>query len=152
MAFSSIPYGDAAIATHSIVEDFVPKQVERVAPGAGVLGAWDATGAATAVGLVPELSADTAGKGRIIVGVLCEEALAAVLKFRLVFKNSAGFVIGLSAEVESSLTELDDGAKPAKRYGTLTIFANDAGASTAEVYITAMPGAASSVTLMLAAL
>ena len=104
------------------------------------------------MGLVADFSVDTTGRGRIIVGCLCEAALAATLKFRLQFKNSVGTVVGLSAEVTSTLTEVDDGGTPAKRYGTLTVFANDVGASSVQMYVTALPSGATSVILNMAAI
>lgn len=152
MALDSMIYGTDFIATHSFSEDAETKHVERVAPGAGVLGAWDDTATITATGLVADFSVDTTGRGRIIVGCLCEAALAATLKFRLQFKNSAGTVVGLSAEVSSALTEIDDGGTPAKRYGTLTVFANDVGASSVQMYVTALPETATSVVLNMAAI
>lgn len=152
MALDSMIYGTGFIATHSFSESGQTKNVERVAPGAGVLGTWDDTATITATGLVANFSVDTTGRGRIIVGCLCEAALATTLKFRLQFKNSAGTVVGLSAEVTSALTEVDDGGTPAKRYGTLTVFANDVGASSVQMYVTALPDAATNVVLNMAAI
>ena len=152
MALGSVEYGADRLATHSFSEGGQTKNVERVAPGSGVLGAWDVTAEVTATGLVADFSVDTTGRGRIIVGCLCEAALATTLKFRLQFKNSAGTVVGLSAEVSSALTEVDDGGTPAKRYGTLTVFANDVGASSVQMYVTALPSAATSVDLNMAAI
>ena len=86
MAFDSLVYGSDKIATHSFTEGAEERHVERVAPGAGILGAWDATANISAVGLVPNFSVDTTGKGRIIVGVQCEAALATTLRFRLQFR------------------------------------------------------------------
>ncbi len=152
MALDKLVFGTENIATHSFTEATEERHVERVAPGAGVLGAWDDTAAITATGLVADFSVDTTGRGRIIVGCLCEAALAATLKFRLQFKNSVGTVVGLSAEVTSALTEVDDGGTPAKRYGTLIVFANDVGASSVQMYVTALPDAATSVDLSMAAI
>lgn len=152
MALSNIEYGADKLATHSFTESSETKHVERVAPGAGVLGAWDDSATITATGLVADFSVDTTGRGRIIVGCLCAAALATTLKFRLQFKNSAGTVVGLSAEVTSVLTEVTDWGSPAKRYGTLTVFANDVGASSVQVYVTVLPAAATSVDLNMAAI
>ena len=99
-----------------------------------------------------DFSVDTTGRGRIIVGCLCEAALATTLKFRLQFKNSVGTVVGLSAEVTSALTEVNDGGTPSKRYGTLVVFANDVGASSVQMYVTALPSGATSVILNMAAI
>ena len=152
MALNKIDYGLDKIATHSFTEATETRHVERVAPGAGVLGAWDDSAEVTATGLVSGLSVDCTGRGRIIVGCLCEAALATTLKFRAVFKNSAGTVVGVSAEVSSALSELQDGGSPNKRYGTLTVFSNDAGASSAEVYVTALPAGATTVTVNMSAI
>ena len=115
MALDKLVFGSDNIATHSFTESAEERHVERVAPGAGVLGTWDDTATITAVGLVADFSVDTTGRGRIIVGCLCEGTLATTLKFKLQFKNSAGTVVGLSAEVSSALTEVTDGGSPAKR-------------------------------------
>ena len=151
MALDKLIFGTENIATHSFTEAAEERHVERVALGAGVLGAWDDTATITATGLVADFSVNTTGRGRIIVGCLCEADLAATLKFRLQFKNSVGTVVGLSAEVTSTLTEVDDGGTPAKRYGTLTVFANDVGASSVQMYVTALPSGATSVDLNMAA-
>ena len=152
MALDKLVFGSDNIATHSFTEATEERHVERVAPGAGVLGAWDDTATISATGLVADFSVDTTGRGRIIVGCLCESALATTLKLRLQFKNSVGTVVGLSAEVTSALTEVTDGGSPAKRYGTLTVFANDVGASSVQMYVTAIPAAATSVILNMAAI
>lgn len=152
MAFDSLVYGSDKIATHSFTESAEERHIERVAPGAGILGSWDDTADISATGLVADFSVDTTGKGRIIVGCLCEAALATTLKFRLQFKNSAGTIVGLSAEVTSSLTEVLDGGTPSRRYGTLIVFANDVGASSVQMYVTAIPAAATSVILNMAAI
>ena len=152
MALGSIEYGADRLATHSFSEGGQTKNVERVAPGSGVLGAWDVTASPTATGLVSSFSLDTVGKGRVVVGCLCKAALATTFKFRLVFRNSANQVVGTTAEVTSTLTEIDDGGSPAKRYGTVTVFANDLGASSAQMYITALPASATSIDVRMAAI
>ena len=152
MALGSIEYGADRLATHSFSEGGQTKNVERVAPGSGVLGAWDVTASPTATGLVSSFSLDTVGKGRIVVGCLCNAALATTFKFRLVFRNSVNQIVGTTAEVTSTLTEIDDGGSPAKRYGTVTVFANDLGASSAQMYITALPAAATSIDVKMAAI
>lgn len=152
MALDKLVFGSDNIATHSFTEATEERHVERVAPGAGVLGAWDDTATITATGLVADFSVDTTGRGRIIVGCLCEGTLATTLKFKLQFKNSAGTVVGLSAEVSSALTEVTDGGSPAKRHGTLTVFANDVAASSVQMYVTALPVGATSVDLNMAAI
>ena len=152
MALGSIEYGADRLATHSFSEGGQTKNVERVAPGSGVMADWAVTASPTAVGLVGSFSLDTVGKGRIIVGCLCNAALAATFKFRLVFRNSANQVVGTTAEVTSTLTEVDDGGSPAKRYGTVTVFDNDLGASSAQMYITALPAAATAIDVRMAAI
>ena len=152
MALDSMVYGTGFIATHSFSESGQTKNVERVAPGAGVLGTWDVTASPTATGLVGSFSLDTVGKGRIIVGCLCNAALATTLKFRLVFSNSSSQVVGTTAEVTATLTETTDGGSPAKRYGTVTVFANDIGASSVQIYVTALPSGSTGLRLMMAAI
>lgn len=152
MATDALDYGSDKIATHTFTEDTVEKHVERITAGAGVLGAWDDTATITTTGLVADFTVPTTGKGRIIVGCLCEGTLATTLKFKLQFKNSAGTVVGLSAEVFSALTEVTDGGSPAKRYGSITVFANDVGASSVQMYATALPVGATSVDVKMAAI
>ena len=152
MALGSITYGSDKIATHSFSERSETRHVERVAPGSGVLGAWDVTASPTATGLVGSFTLDTTGKGRIIVGCLCAAALATTFKFRLVFSNSSSQVVGTTAEVTATLTETTDGGSPAKRYGTVTVFANDLGASSAQMYITALPQSATTIDVKMAAI
>ena len=152
MALDSMVYGTGFIATHSFSESGQTKNVERVAPGAGILGTWDDTATITATGLVADFSVGTTGRGRIIVGCLCEAALATTLKFRLVFSNSLSQVVGTTAEVTAALTETTDGGSPAKRYGTVTVFANDLGASSAQMYITELPASATSIDVKMAAI
>lgn len=152
MALDKLAFGAEYIATHSFIEDSEEKHVERVAPGAGVLDVWSVTASPTATGLVGSFTLDTIGKGRIIVGCLCNAALATTFKFRLVFRNSANQVVGTTAEVTSTLTEIDDGGSPAKRYGTVAVFANDLGASSAQMYITALPAAATAIDVRMAAI
>ena len=152
MALGSVEYGADRLATHSFSEGGQTKNVERVAPGAGVLGTWDDTATITATGLVADFSVDTTGRGRIVVGCLCNAGLATTLKFRLVFSNSSSQVVGTTAEVTATLTETTDGGSPAKRYGTVTVFANDLGASSAQMYITALPALATSVDVKMAAI
>ena len=152
MALDSMIYGTGFIATHSFSEGGQTKNVERVAPGSGVLGAWGVTASPTATGLVSSFSLDTVGKGRIVVGCLCNAALATTLKFRLVFRNSANQVVGTTTEVTSTLTETTGGGSPAKRYGTITVFSNDIGASSVQMYVTTLPSGATAVDLMMAAI
>ena len=152
MTLGSIEYGADRLATHSFSEGGQTKNIERVAPGSGILADWAATASPTATGLVSSFSLDTVGKGRIVVGCLCNAALATTFKFRLVFRNSANQVVGATAEVTSTLTEIDDGGSPAKRYGTVTVFANDLGASSAQMYITALPAAATAIDVRMAAI
>lgn len=152
MALDSMIYGTDYIATHSFSEGAETKHVERVAPAAGVLGTWDVTASPTATGLVGSFTLDTTGKGRIVVGCLCDAALATTFKFRLVFSNSSSQVVGTTAEVTATLTETTDGGSPAKRYGTVTVFANDLGASSAQMYITALPASATAIDVRMAAI
>lgn len=151
MTLDSLNYELDKIATHSFTEDAETRHVERVSPGAGVLGAWDDTATITSVGLVADFSVIATGRGRIIIGCLCEGSLDTTLKFRLVFKNSSSAITGLSASVTSTLTALTDGGTPEKRYGTNIVFSNDIGATTVEMYVEELPAGATSVDIMMAA-
>ena len=61
-------------------------------------------------------------------------------------------VVGVSAEVSSVLSEVDDGGTPAKKYGTLTVFSNDAGAASVQMYVTVLPSGTTSVDVSMAAI
>lgn len=152
MALSSVEYGADRLATHSFTESEQTKHIERVAPGSGVLGAWEVTASPTVTGLVGSFTLTTTGKGRIVVGCLCNAALATAFKFRLVFKNSETQIVGTTAEVTAVLTEVTDGGSPAKRYGTVIVFANDLGATSAQMYITALPAEATAIDVKMAAI
>lgn len=123
------------IASHSFTEGGVTKHMERIAPGAGVMDTFDDTATVMAVGLVSGLSVDCTGKGRIVFAVKAATANGDFCTFRLVFKNGNGDVIGTSVLTQSSFTELTSGGSPDYRYGTVSAFANDCGATSAEVYI-----------------
>ena len=152
MALDSIVYGVDNIATHSFSEESETRHVERVAPAAGVLGAWDNAAEVTATGPVDDFSVNTSGRGRIVVGCLAMGSQNTTCKFRLMFKNSAGTVFGVSAEATSTLTEVTNGGSPSMRYGTITVFSNDIGASSVQMYVTTLPSGATAVDLMMAAI
>ena len=149
MAADSITYGSDNIATHSFTEDAETRHVERVAPAAGVLGAWDDTATVTATGLVSGFSVSSVGKGRIIIGATCNTTALYFYTFRLVFKNSAGSVVGVSASVSPKFGAHNDGTN---EYAEIAVFANDCGASTVEMYVEALPSGATTMTINMAAI
>jgi len=152
MALDGLGYtpGEGAnVAVHSITEDEETRVIERIAPGAGQMGAWEDTATATEAGLVSGLSVSTIGKGRIIVGAICNTTPELFYKFRMVFKNSSGTVMGVSASVSPKFGILTDGTS---EYAELAVFANDCGASSAEIYLEALPVGAATMDIMLAAL
>lgn len=141
------------VATHKISEGGVDRHIERIAPGAGQLGAWDDSAiGVTAAGLVSGLSVTATGKGRIVIGALCETSADYTYSFFLVFKNSTGAVVGTSATVIATFKPIDNGGSPAKKYATLQVFANDCGATTVELYLVSLPSGATSIDLYMAAL
>ena len=152
MALDSMIYGTDYIATHSFSEGTETKHVERVAPAAGVLGTWGDDGFATATGIVPNLTIDTIGKGRIVVGCIAVGTSNKYFKFRLMFKNSEGVIVGVSAEVESYITTILKEFTTNNYYGTITVFSNDVGASSVQVYATALPESAMGTYVYLAAI
>ena len=158
MALNSMIYGTDFIATHSFEEDTKTKHVERVAPGAGVLGDLSDTAVVTAVGQVSGLLASTKGLGRIVVECRCQGTGTGVpsgsLKFRLLFYNASNIIVGTSAEVSSDVTGILDMITNDSNiyYCTLTVFSNDAGASSVGVYVTGLPSASLSTQISLAAL
>lgn len=143
------PGTGANVAVHSVTEDAETRVIERIAPGAGQTGAWEDTATATTTGLVSGFSVSTIGKGRIIVGAICNTTAGLFYTFRLVFKNSAGTVMGVSASVSPKFGALTDGTS---EYAELAVFANDCGASSVELYLEALPVGASTMDIMLAAL
>ena len=152
MALDSMIYGTDYIATHSFSEGAETKHVERVAPAAGVLGTWDDDGFVTAVGMVNNLVVDTTGKGRIVVGCIAVGASDTSFKFRLVFSNSNGDIVGVSAEAESYITTMLKEFTTNNYYGTMTVFANDVGASFVEMYATGLPASAMGTYVYVAAI
>ena len=126
------------IASYIFTEDGVTKHMERIAPGAAVLSAFDDTATVSAVGLVVDFSANCTGKGRIILGVKAVTTPSDYCSFRFVFKDGAGVVIGTSILLQSIFTEISSGGSPDYRYGTATVIGNDCCASTVEVYIVSL--------------
>ena len=142
MAADSIDYGSDKIATFSFTEGAVAKHTERIAAGAGVYpSTHDDTVTAVAVGLA-DISAVTTGKGRIIIGGKADTTLGATFTVRAVYYKSetpsAGEILGVSAAVILSTSDLTDGGTPAKRLSTLAVFANDIGASSVGIYLGAI--------------
>ena len=152
MALDSMIYGTDYIATHSFSEGAETKHVERVAPAAGVLGTWDDDAFITATGMVSNLTVNTTGKGRIVVGCIAVGASDTSFKFRLVFSNSSGDIIGVSAEAESYITTMLKELTSNYYYGTMTVFANDVGASYVNMYATELPASAMGTYVYVAAI
>ena len=152
MALDSMIYGTDYIATHSFSEGAETKHVERVAPAAGVLGTWDDDAFITAVGMVNSLTVNTTGKGRIVVGCIAVGASDTSFKFRLVFSNSNGDIVGVSAEAESYITTMLKEFTTNNYYGTMTVFANDVGASSVKMYATTLPASAMGTYVYVAAI
>ena len=127
------------IASHSFLEGGITKHIERIAPGACVLDAYDDTATISAVGLVADFSSNCTGKGRVILAMKAEAALSDYCLFRLVFKNGAGDVIGPTVLLQSTFAELMSGGSPNYRYGTAIAFANDLAAASVELYVVQLP-------------
>lgn len=124
------------VASHSFTEDGVTKHMERIAPGAGVLASgWSYT-SVTAVGLVSSLSCATVGKGRIIVMAKAVTGNTDYFGFRLVFKDGAGVVMGVSELFQPVFGEHVSGSD---RFATISVSANDYCASSVEVYVVTLP-------------
>lgn len=141
MSTSKMGFSEGAginIASYTFIEDGVTKHMERIAPGAAVLSAFDDTATVSAVGLVADFSAVCAGKGRIILGVKAVTTPSDYCSFRFVFKDEAGVVIGTSILLQSVFTEISSGGSPDYRYGTATVLGNDCCASTVEVYVVSL--------------
>ena len=150
MPVSSIEYGNKKIATHSFVEGSEERHTERITAGAGVLEYdWGSGVEVSSLGLVSGLSLNVAGKGRIVVLSKTAAASASIFAFRLVYYSTASpstsGILGLSALITCSVTELRDNAIPLRRFAPAAIFANDIGASSVGIYVESLPGASSIV-------
>lgn len=153
MALDKIAYGTDNIATHSGTENAAEVHLERIAPGAGILGTWDDSAeGVSALGLVSGFSVTCAMRGRIILGAKCNTTADYFYSGFLVFKNSSGTVVGVSATVSPTFKALDDGGSPAKKYATIQCFGNECGATTVEFYLTAFPSGATAIDLYMAAI
>lgn len=142
MAIGKIGFSEGAgvnIATYSFIEAGRTVHVERIAPSAGVTGSEITSATVIATGLVLGLSLSCPGRGRIVVTTKAEAANTDFCTFRLLFKNSEGTVLGMSVLAQSSFVEHSDGGTPNYRYGTVTVFSNDCGASSVEVYVVQLP-------------
>lgn len=126
------------IAAHSFTEDGETRHVERIAAGAGVAGVLTET-TANAVGLVGSLSIPTVGKGRIIIGGKAVTGAGDYCSFFLVYKNSEGVVIGTSSLIQAIFSLYTSGGSPNYRYTNVTVFSNDVGATTVEIYVAVLP-------------
>lgn len=140
MSNDSIDYGSDKIATHLFLEGGETKHTERISPGAGVLTFdWLDAVEVTANGLISGLSIETEGKGRIVVAAKSAGAAGLTFSFRIVYYSelipSTGCIIGLSANILSALTNLDDGGSPAKRFAPVAVFGNDVGAKSVKVFV-----------------
>lgn len=148
MAQNKMGYNEGVglnIASHSFTEDGMTKHMERIAPGACVLDAYDDTATISTVGLVPGFSSNCMGKGRIIVAFKAETAMSEYCLFRLIFKNGAGEIIGPTVLLQSTFAELTSGGSPNYRYGTAVAFANDLAAASVELYMVQLPSGGSVV-------
>lgn len=134
------------IASHSFTEDGVVKHTERIAAGAGVAGAL-AEVTVTTVGLIPAFSVLTAGKGRIIIGAKAVTGAGDYCSFFLVYKNPEGAVIGTSPLIQAICSLYTDGGEPNYRFMNVTVFSNDVGATSVEIYMAVLPSV-NSVILM----
>lgn len=131
-----------SIATHLVTEDGKQKQIERIAPGAGVINSTLSFSSVSAAGLVPATT-DTQGKGRIVVSAKSVTGNTDAFTFRLVYKSAAEEIIGTSPIVQGFFTELTSGGSPDYRYSTVSVFANDACAAYVQVYVVTMPSSGS---------
>lgn len=153
MALDNITYGTDYIATHSGTENATEVHLERITPGAGILGVWDDSAeGVSATGLVSGFSVSCAMRGRIVLGAKCATSADLFYSGFLVFKNSVGTIVGVSATISPAFKVLDDGGSPAKKYAAIQCFGNECGASTVEFYLTALPSGATAIDLYMAAL
>ena len=111
MTTGSIDYGTHKIATHSFTEDSVTKDVERIAPAAGVMAtcAWGTDSTAVSTTGLSTISVNCAGSGRIVVAT---RGLASVISylntatFRIAFYAADNSLIGYSARIFPEFTEI----------------------------------------------
>lgn len=139
------------IATHKISEDGVEKELERIAPGAGVFDSFNWTSDKfdiTAVGLDTN-SIPTAGKGRIVItprALSANVTALTTLAIRVFFYATDGTLIGPSGIITPEFAEYIEGSTYI--YGTPVVFANDVGAASCKIYLVSFPGSATSVSFI----
>ena len=139
------------IASYTFSEGGQVVDIERIAPGAGVMDGWDASKTVSTTGLVGSFAATSTGRGRIIVGAECETTAGTYFTYRLVFKDASDNVIGLSAEISPVFTTMNNGGSPAKQYAAASVIANDVCASLVEMLVVALPVGAANMTVKMSA-
>ena len=133
--------GGKRVATYRFEEDGNLVDVERIAPGCGVLLAFDAShlNFFASIGALPATQINCKGKARIVVKFRGLSTEAQSISYYLVFKAADDSIIGTSALNYATFTPVLDGTKNIAVAG---VFANDVGASSVYIYVMNGPGTA----------
>ena len=155
MAQGSIAYTEGSgsnVGTHTVTRAGETQEIEVIAPGAGVLATWDWDTEVTTLTSVGDasISVDTQGAGRIVVGMRSSSAaVAESANFMLMFYAADDGLICPSAAVAPVVTAYSDGTY---YYLTVCAFANDVGAASVGLFLSALPASATSVDIIVKAL
>jgi hypothetical protein len=139
--------GVRKLATYRFSEDGVDKDVERIAPGCGVLQTFASALGVNAVGKVAATEIPCAGKARIIVKARSATGAADSMAFVLVYKAFDGSIIGPTLLSYSQFSTVQEDGKA---LATAMAFSNDVCASSVYIHLLTLP-ASSNVDLFIAA-
>ena len=139
--------GVSKIATYRFEEDGVTKDIERIAPGCGVLESFVAAQGVNTIGAIPATEISCKGKARIILKARSLTAASDSFSFVLVYKAADGTIIGPTLLSYAQFSTVLDGAKAV---ATAMVFANDVCASSVYVHLLTLP-ASNTVDLFISA-
>lgn len=128
--------GDRQLATYRFLEDGVNRDVERIAPGAGVLDEFTSEVGISVIGPRPYTEITCRGKGRIVVKFRAATGATDLCSFYLVFKAANGSIIGTSPLVYAAFTTV---VEDSKSVAVASVFSNDCCASFVYVDIVGLP-------------
>lgn len=128
--------GASKIATYRITEDEITKDIERIAPSAGVLSSMLSHIDLAVLGMQPGLEVICGGKGRIIVKLRAIAAPTDFCSFMLVYFTEGYSIIGTSLPVFANFTPITESGK---NIAVASVFSNDCCAYRANVHILSLP-------------
>lgn len=128
--------GVSKIATYRITEDAMTKDIERIAPSAGVLSSMLYRIDLAELGIQPDLEVMCGGRGRIIVKLRAVAAPTDFCSFMLVYAMEDYSIIGASLPVFANFTPVIEAGK---NVAVASVFSNDCCAYRANVYLLSLP-------------